>query len=50
MDKLDHLLIAVELELGLVDVVVVVVVVVVVLILLLDVGDQKCSLFRVDFA
>ena len=47
MDKLDHLLIAVELELGLVDVVVVVVVV---LILLLDVGDQKCSLFRVDFA
>ena len=49
MDKLDHLLIAVELELGLVDVVVVVVVVVV-LILLLDVGDQKCSLFRVDFA
>ena len=46
MDKLDHLLIAVELELCLVDVVVVVVVV---LILLLDVGDQKCSLFRVDF-
>ena len=47
MDKLDHLVIAVELELGLVDVVVVVVVV---LILLLDVGYQKCSLFRVDFA